>query len=306
MQNFWLHNLIYKFHRIGFYIRSVQYYYQDNYKKQNKILCLFRGLFRGLKIFNYKYGYYEYLEIPITNKCSLMCKHCSNLIPCYTKRSDYDEAIILKSIKKFLECIEQIVYIRVLGGEPFLSKNLYNVNKVLLKSDKIQRIEIVTNGTIIPKEKRLIRQLRNPKIIVCISEYPMVKSEELIAFLNNNSIKYRIDKMNFWMDYGKPYKRNKSIKELKKQFNRCHYVCKSLVNGEFHLCPRSSHGTDLGIIKDNEDDYLNLLDDSLSTLEKKKRLRKLLKKKYIIACDYCIYGTRESKKVPVAEQLRKK
>ena len=40
--------------------------------------------------------------------------------------------------------------------------------------------------------------------------------------------------------------------------------------------------------------------------EKKSRLNKLLKKKYIMACDYCDFGTSKSKKIPVAEQLNRK
>lgn len=305
MQNSLIHNLVYKFHRIGFYFCSVRYYYQDNNKNENKFICLVKGIISELKIFNYKNGYYEYLEIPITTNCSLKCRHCSNLIPCYKNRGDYDINIILKSINNFLECINNIVYIRVLGGEPFLSKNLYKVINELLKSDKIQRIEIVTNGTIIPHEKKIINILKDKRIIVCISQYPIVDYNKLVKFLEDNNINYRIDKMNFWMNYGNTKKRGKSKKELIKQFNNCNSVCKSLINGQLHLCPRSAHGTDLGIIKNNSDDYLDLLDKNLSVSEKRNRLNKLLKKKYIKACDYCDFGTKNSYKIPVAEQLKK-
>lgn len=306
MQNTLIHKLAYKFHRIGFYICSVRYYYEDNCNKKNKVKCFLKAVIKNLKIFNYKNGYYEYLEIPITTKCSLRCIHCSNLIPCYKKGEDYAIDILIQSIKNFLKCINNIVYIRILGGEPFVSKNLYEVIKYLLKSDKIQRIEIVTNGTIIPRDKKVISILRNDKIIVCISQYPMVNYNKLVTFLEKNNIKYRIDKMNFWMNYGNISKRNKSRKELTKQYSMCNNVCKSLVNGQLHLCPRSSHGTDLGIIKNNEDDYLDLLDKNLSIKDKKIKLNKLLKKKYIMACDYCDYGTNKSKKIPVAEQMKLK
>lgn len=295
-----------RFHRLGFYFYSVKFSYQQKSKKENKIKCLLKSVISNTKIFNTKYGYYEYLEIPITTKCSLRCKNCSNIIPYYTNRFDYDIDILLKSIKEFLKLINNIVYIRVLGGEPFLSNNLYKVLNLLIKSNKIQKVEIVTNGTIIPTDKKIIEQLKNKKITVSISKYSIVKHKQdrLIGFLQNNNINYRIDKMKYWMDYGKPKKRNKTEKELKKQFSRCNSICKSLINGQFHLCPRSSHGTDLGIITNNEEDYLDLLDNTLSTKEKKERLNKLLKKDYIKACDYCIFGTKESKKIPVAEQIK--
>ena len=300
-----LHKITYRFHRIGFYLCAVKYSYQDNFLNQNRLKCFISSLIDNLKIFNYKYGYYEYLEIPITTKCSLRCKGCSNLIPCYNKQSDYDINILVKSIKMFLECINNIVYIRILGGEPFLSRNLYRVIKELLKSNKIQRIEIVTNGTIKPRELRIINMLKSDKIIVCISRYPIVNSDKLVMFLKENNIRYRIDKMKFWMDYGSPFKRNKSEKELIRQFSNCNNICKSLINGQLHLCPRSSHGVDLGIIKGNSDDYLDLLDKKITIQEKKEKMNKLFNKKYIIACDYCDFGTNKCKKISVAEQLKK-
>ena len=291
--------LKYKFQRFGFYYLAVKYDCCD--KKSNK----FKALTDNLKMFNYKYGYYGYLEIPITTRCSLRCKNCSNLIPCYKKPRDYDIDMLKKSINSFLECINKIVYIRVLGGEPFLSKDLNEILRLLIDSNKILRIEVVTNGTQVPRDKELLETLKNNRVVVCISEYPIVNPSKLIDVLESNNINYRIDKMSFWMDYGNVKKRNKSKKELIKQFSKCNNVCKSLVNGELHLCPRSSHGTDLGIIKNNSDDYLNLLDDSISIEEKKKRMNKLFKKKYINACDYCDYGTSKCKRVPVSEQLKK-
>lgn len=305
MQNSIIYKLSYKFHRLGFYLCSIIFHYQDNYKTKGKIRSIFKGVIDNLKIFNYKHGYYEYLEIPITTRCSLRCKHCSNLIPCYKKQNDYDVNIIIKSIKKFLECINNIVFIRILGGEPFLSHNLTKVIIELLKSKKIQRIEVVTNGTIIPKDKKLINVLKDERIIVSISQYPIVDYNKLTIFLEKNNIKYRVDKMDFWMNYGNIEKRNKTKKQLIKQYKKCNNVCKSLVNGQIHLCPRSSHGTDLGIITNNNEDYLDLLDKNLTISEKKEKLNKLLKKKYIKACDYCDYGTKKSKKIPVAEQLPK-
>ena len=296
------HILTYKLHRIGFYYYYVKYYHQDN---KNEHFHLIKGLISGLKLFQRKSGYLEYLEIPITTKCSLRCKYCSNLIPCYKKPKDYDINILTKSINTFLKCINKIVYVRVLGGEPFLSKNLNKVLRTLLKSNKIQRIEIVTNGTIIPKEQEVIKKLKDKRVIVCISQYPIVNYQKLVTFLKTNNINYRIDKMTYWMNYGDIKKRNKTKKELQKQFAKCNHVCKSLINGQFHLCPRSSHGTDLKIIQNNKKDYVDLLDTTLTLEDKKEKLQLLLKKKYIEACNYCDYGTKKSKKIPVAEQIKK-
>lgn len=312
MKNWFLHNVVYTAHCFGFCYYSIKYYCEDHYKKRNNIIVnfvsymvvLFRGILFGFKIFNYHFGHYEYLEIPITTKCSLRCRSCSNLIPCYKNPKDVDIDQLLESIGVFLECINNIVYIRVLGGEPFVSKNLILVVKKLLDSNKIQRIEIVTNGTIVPRDKELLKVLSSKRIIVCISKYPNVKIEKLINILKKYNIKYRVENMNFWMDYGNLEKRNKSIVELESQYRKCNHVCKSLLNGQLHLCPRSSHGTDLGVIKHNKDDYVDLLDKKYSIEEKRKLIISLLKKRYIMACDYCDFATNKSKKIKVAEQIK--
>lgn len=306
MKNNILYKISHQFHQVGFYLYFVKFYYEDHNSRENKVKCFVKSLVKGLNLFNSDSGYYEYLEIPITTKCSLKCKKCSNLIPCYQKRSDYDINILLRSLNRFLGCINHIVFIRILGGEPFLNKDLYKILEELLNSKKIQRIEVVTNGTIVPKDKKLLEVLKNKRIIVSISQYPMVDYNKLVAFLKKNNISYRIDKMNFWLDYGEPYKRNKSERMLVKQFTKCNNVCKSLINGQLHLCPRSSHGTDLGIITNNKEDYLDLLDDTISDIELEEKLKKLYKKKYITACDYCDFGTKKSRKIPVAEQIEKK
>lgn len=301
MNNYIIYKITHKLHKLGFFLKSTHYFYQDS-KEKNRII---KSIKKSIKIFNDKNGYFEYLEIPITTKCNLRCINCSNLIPCYKEQKDLDVNIIKQSINEFLKCINNIVYIRILGGEPFLCKNLYEITKTLLKSKKIQRIEIVTNGIIIPKEKKLINLLRNNRITISISQYPFVNSNKQIDFFKSNNIKYRLDKMNYWLYYGNTSKRNKTKKQLKKQYYKCHSICKSLINGQIHLCPRSSHGTDLGIIKNNENDYINILDNKLSIKEKKEKLYKLLQKKYIKACDYCDFATKKCKKIPVAEQEKK-
>ena len=305
MNNSLVYKITYTFHKIGFYYYSIKYYVEDN-KENGIITSLIKGIIRQAKIFNYKYGYYEYLEIPITTKCSLKCLGCSNLIPCYNKPSDIDLDILIKSINNFLEIIENIVYIRILGGEPFLSKNICEVIEILLKSKKIQRIEVVTNGTIIPNDKRLLKLLKNKKIRISISKYPNVNIEKLIDKLKENNIFYKIDKITYWMDYGEVKKKNRNQKDLLKQYKRCNHICKSMLKGEIHICPRSSHGKDLGIIPVSEEDYLNILDDNMSNIEKKNKFNELLNKKLITACDYCDFETNNSKKIEVAKQIERR
>lgn len=298
---------------MGFYFCSIKFYAEDqhnytNIKFINFFIYIFNfiiGMWKKFPIFLTNSNYYEYLEIPITTACTLKCKNCSNLMPYYKKPCHMNMDQIEKSLNIFLTCIQNIVYIRILGGEPLLNQNIIRLINILLNSGKVQRVEIVTNGTIVPRNKELIRLLKNPKIIVSISDYKIVNNKKLQDFLKKNNIKFEVNKIKYWMDYGNMNYRGKTIKELKKQFRKCSSVCKSLINGQVHLCPRSSHGTDLNIIKDNQDDYVNLQDENVSIDEMKLKLRTLLKKDYIKACNFCDYGTKKCKKIPVAVQMKK-
>jgi len=192
-----------------------------------------------------------------------------------------------------------------LGGEPFLSnENLKSLLQLVIEDNKVQRVVIVTNGSIVPKDNGLIELLKNKKVIVSISNYNIIDSSKLVDLLIKNRINYQIKHVENWIDYGEAIYRNKTDNELKKQFKKCNPVCKSLVNGEFHLCPRSAHGTDLKIINDNNGDFVNLLDKNISTKDKKRAIIKLLNKRSIKACHFCIYGVKKPIKIPVAEQIK--
>lgn len=307
------YKIAYRLHKISFYYCSIKFYAEDKNNYINVklvdffIYCynFFIGIWKKFPIFLLNSDFYEYLEIPITTKCTLKCKNCSNIIPYYEKPCHMDLEKMLESIDIFLDCIKNIVYIRLLGGEPFLNPDLLKIINKLLESDKIQRVEIVTNGTIVPRSKKLISVLQNKKVIVAISDYRIVNNEKLVNFLRKNNIKYKINTAKYWMDYGNVKYRGKNSEELKKQFRKCNSICKSLINGQIHLCPRSAHGTDLKFIENNSSDYVDLLNKKIDIDEKRANLRALLKKEYIEACNYCDYGTDKCKKIPVAIQKEK-
>lgn len=142
MNNYILYKITYTLHKLGFYYYSVKYYISDNHKKGknliqniiNYIFIFFKALFKEIKIFNTSSGYLEYLEIPITTKCTLKCKSCSNLIPYYKHPKDIDINIILKSIDIFLKCIKNIVYVRVLRWRTFyINQFKYYFKKTIRK-----------------------------------------------------------------------------------------------------------------------------------------------------------------------------
>lgn len=246
--------------------------------------------------------YIDYLELVVTTKCTLKCKHCANLMPMYSTPYNVDKDTIIKSINKLKSCVDGIYVFRILGGEPFCNPDLKYYLKELPK-DIIKEIVIVTNGTLVPNDLELINIMKSKDVIVNISNYGKhsYKKEELINLLKNENIRYKIeDNYIAWYDFGTLENKNRNTNILKQQFAACDRHCKSILNGSIYYCPRSGHGIDLGKIKKIDGEYVDLLNNTDKV--NKKQLKKLtFRNTYIEACNYCDYATKDCKIIPIGE-----
>ena len=100
--------------------------------------------------------YVKSLDVQITEKCSLGCKDCSNLMQYYSKPRDSDYKTLIKSIDRFMSCVDEIYEFRVLGGDPFMNKEMHKIIKNLSSFQKVKTIAIYTNARFIQKMKILI------------------------------------------------------------------------------------------------------------------------------------------------------
>ena len=287
------------------------------------------NLSKGKKIFTYIKGFFispknvflsligkrlniKYVEIVLTTYCTLNCKGCSALMTYYknSERENIDLDKNKKAIKRLVEVSNSIDHLRLLGGEPLLYPNLYEILKYTEKEDKIKRVTIVTNGTINLTDKKMINILKKPKFDVNISDYGKLscKKEELMNTLNSNNIKYDIRGLDLnWRDYGDIIDHKRTNKELKTQMSKCNIICYSIMDGKLHHCPRSTHGIKLNRIPLLEKDYIDLFDNSINNKILRKKLHKFFYGyvPYIEACKYCNSGTNELKDIPAAEQEKK-
>jgi hypothetical protein len=155
-------------------------------------------------------------------------------------------------------------------------------------NSKIGAVRVITNGTLIPNRKT-INALNNPKVFVKVSNYRehSNKLDELEAALSENNINYRVMQLDHWFDYGDLETRNRTSEELSEVFSDCRTpTCQSYLNGEFHFCPRSSAGVDLGLVPRIESDYVDI--GKLDSNEARKQMKRFLSKtKRVKACDYC-------------------
>lgn len=229
------------------------------------------------------------LDVVVTEKCSLKCKDCSNLMQYYEKPEDNEIALLLDSVQRFMNSIDVLHEARLIGGEPFMYKKLPLVVRQLVSNEKCEKITIFTNGTIIPKGD-MLASLKNEKVSLIISDYGKLSknSSALRALLDKEDIAYISYDVDFWQDCAKIYKRERTDAELAALFGDCCVNdALTLLHGKLYTCPFSAHVTNLQAIPpeyyDDDVDIPSLSDEAL----KQKIVDLYSGKKFINACSYC-------------------
>lgn len=237
----------------------------------------------------------------ITSRCTLKCKLCVVRSPHYDVHYEYN--IIEASINRIMNSIDYVSKVDLSGGEPFLHNNLDKIiDNIMQYKSKFDKILIFTNGTLLFNRKieKTLEKYRD-SIVMRISNYGKVSNnvENLLMRCQKLGIeciesKYYGNEQYFggWIDYG-DYKTcyNRSVPALVNMYQNCMHTrmngCYTIHNGKMHWCVPCAILTREHIIKDNNDDYINLLDISLSTVDIRNKIIAMQDKKYIKACDNC-------------------
>lgn len=249
------------------------------------------------------------IDIQVTEKCSLKCKDCSNLMQYYERPQDSELNLLFKSVEKIMACVDNLEEFRVLGGDPFMNKELHKIINKLVTYDKCKKVVVYTNARFVPKGENL-NCLKNKKVMLDITNYGATSpaNSKFIETAKKEDIAFTSFRCTTWQDCGRimPFS-NKSEKQLEHQFNNC---CNSdlisLLHGKLYRCPFSANGVNLKAIPQNDSDEVDLTNEVLSLSEIKEQIKKLCyDKKYLVACSYCNGRDYSSVNIPSAVQTKK-
>ena len=234
------------------------------------------------------------LDVVITEACTMKCINCSNLMPYYKKPKNDSVENILRSIEVVQKCVDLFYEVRILGGEPFLHKQLHQIINEIVKYKNIEKIAIFTNATIIPKNENLTC-LKNEKVFLDITNYNGCDGDKqlsrnhdkLISILDEEKIDYITHPPQVWTDSAKIEFRDLKEDHLKDMFSKC---CVNdiltILNGKLYRCPFSANAINLNAIP--KKDFIDLLDESKNCSDYTKELKDFYhKKNFIDACNYC-------------------
>ena len=240
-----------------------------------------------------------HMDLVITERCSRKCRDCSNLMQYYRSPEHLSSEDVINDLKKILDCVS-IHELKILGGEPFVNSSvLKDVLGYLSKEagKRVDIINIITNGTVIPDEDCLKAIKDDPKIMITFSNYKTESSAqpEFIELCKKSGIRYMvIDDSYYWLDFGRPAEYEESGDFVKRQYRNCHNRknCNTLFRGRFYVCPRQAHGIHLGLIPDTKDGYIDIHDPRYDDSKDLRRaISELVRRKNPVeACRYCVVG----------------
>ena len=250
------------------------------------------------------------LDIAVNTYCTLKCKGCASLISLYDKGSNQQIEVVLDALDKLLNNVNVILRVNILGGEPFLYPDLRKLISYMNKQEKIQKVYVMTNGTVFLEDLDLVKDLKDSKNEVRISEYVSFKKKQggLKTYLKQNGISCTVKTYSNgkfqWYYYGNFAKRKRTEQEKHEQMKNCSVEAQYLYNGKLYMCPRIAHGCELGLIPRADDDrWITFADDTAEDIQRK--LHAMIFRKYLYtACDYCNRGTNDIKQISVAEQFQ--
>ena len=209
--------------------------------------------------------YLSKINSVITSKCSFNCNHCAMFIPYCEKREDCSLTSIKENLKSLFSVVDYIFEYTLLGGEPFLHKELKQILEFINieYGQKIGQVVVITNGAVIP-HKELLLLLKECNIMLSISSYLKsidysTKFKELIRVLNENQIMYYVNSDIEWKDHCYPHIRYKCDESnLREHMKMCGYNVHSVNEGKLYYCEVAWGARKHTGFSDSEDDYIDL------------------------------------------------
>lgn len=237
--------------------------------------------------------YIRSVDLIITERCSLKCKDCSNLMQFYEKPVDIGMEELMQDLDDLCAVADEINEIRIIGGDPFMNKDCHKIVKKAASYPNINKIVVYTNGVICPPEEKL-RDMINDKTFIFITTYGALskRAEQLSEMLKKIGIPYNIQDAYGWTDCGGigPHERTEAERERIFKFC-CAKNFTTMTGGKVYRCPFSANVERLQAVPDVPENYVDLrgvAGDGADVENTRVALRRFLRDvAYIPACDHC-------------------
>lgn len=237
------------------------------------------------------------IEFGITTKCTLTCKDCCALIPQldrqkHIKMTFEDFKLYFDKLYNAVDLIRRFV---ILGGEPLLNPDLPKMLEYAAQKDKIFFIQLITNGTMLPKDDLLeVLEKYNKRIFVYMSNY--ADNPELSSILKQEAIKELLKKHNIKLQKPEnwPWLEEKGLAKTKfedgitkqKLLNCERAKCNQVMNGYLDICSKATAGREMNLFEDDSVDIVH-------STNLRQELIDFYQREINNACKYCIVSDKQ-------------
>lgn len=249
--------------------------------------------------------YISNVDIVITERCSLRCKDCSNLMQFYEKPIDYDSQKVIENTKSLLNIADGIYELRFIGGEPFMNRNIHKIMEAFIDDLRVEKLLIYTNATILPTEEQW-KVFENHKVVFMMTNYGgdlSANYDKMLEQLKQRDIIYHTLRMDAWNPCASFEYNERNETEKLQVFDCCsvkNYV--TLINEKLYRCPFAAHAMNLKAVPECVDDYFDVsCRQDIKTAREQLR-DYLFNKKYLATCDYCVSRAYDAQQIPAAIQ----
>lgn len=254
------------------------------------------------------HSYIASLAVVTSYACNQNCRGCGQHEPLIKKLPPEKLYINMRQIKEDLDkislAVDKIGGIAVANGEGFLNRNLSELIDYYSNNPRILRMNVPTNGSIIPQDE-LLDKISQNGITCTITEYKSVSAEQrnnFIQKLEQHNVKYTVFKGRKW--YLHEYDENLKVSEQGAQdkYRHCERFF-MLMDGELWKCVPDATRVKAGLRPRREGDSICVKDSSIE--EVRKFIEEKSKASYLESCLYCrgCYGS-DVIEIPAGEQMK--
>lgn len=258
------------------------------------------------------------IDTVITSRCTLKCKNCNMFIGHVSAPYDINVDRLKSNFDIFFESVDYVYEYTLLGGEPFIHKDIAEIILYLGSKygGRIGQINLISNGTIVPNDE-VIALLKKFHVTVHVSDYTRTVDykrnlEKLQKKLVSSGIEHYVIPDNTWKDVIYPREGYKTDNP-RHHMLLCGHSTHSVADGKLYWCDPAFAAESFMGFQSKEDDYLDLEENKrhYSKYEATWNIMKYLlgdvnKRGYMSICERCAgVGSDNCLLVPAGEQMER-
>ncbi len=255
-------------------------------------------------------------DISLTTLCTLNCENCMQFLPYWKdgRRKENPLEEIKENVDIYFACVDYLLDLDVVGGEPFLYRNLNEFIRYIGENyrNRIGYIGFITNGMIVPEEETL-ELLSKYAMDVSISDYSedieyKHQIEKLCEKLEQYDISYMRNKQIDWFDFGFPkdlyhYEGEAAVQHMQ----CCNSIEHILDDKKLFYCGLEWSAQKGGLYPIEEKAYVDLVDIKEGRVDRKDILEMILANIEGGCMEFCKvcggFGIDNNNRVATAKQM---